>query len=122
MNNKLQRVAALTAFAALIGSSFAVPTYASQAPPPSQSAPAKAPDTTPVVGELTRVNPDAKTIGVKTANGVELVFNYTDATMVSGAEKSVAGLATMSGAQLTITYKAEGSNNVATKIEVRNKT
>ena len=120
MRNKLQRVAALTAFAALIGST--VPLHAAQAgQPPGQAAPeAKAP--APVVGELSRVNPDAKTIGVKTANGVEMVFQYNDTTMVSGAEKSVAGLATMSGAQVTVTYKAEGSNNVATRIEVRNKT
>ena len=120
MRNKLQRVAALTAFAALIGSTYAVPLHAAQAGQPGQAAPeAKAP--APVVGELTRVNPDAKTIGVKTANGVEMVFQYNDTTMVTGAEKSVAGLATLSGAQVTITYKAEGANNVATRIEVRNK-
>jgi hypothetical protein len=117
MRNKLQRVATLTAFAALIGSTYAVPLHAAQAGQAAQAAPAPA----PVVGELTRVNPDAKTIGVKTAGGVEMVFQYNDTTLVSGAEKSVAGLATMSGAQVTITYKPEGSNNVATKIEVRNK-
>src|SRR5580765_7988175 len=101
MRITLQRAAVLTAFAALIGSTHALPVHAS---PAVQAAPA-AQDPAPVVGELTRVNPDAKTIAVKTANGVEVLFRYTDMTTVSGAEKSVAGLATMSGAQLTVTYR-----------------
>jgi hypothetical protein len=50
-----------------------------------------------------------------------MLFRYTDQTSVSGAEKSVAGLATMSGAQVTVMYRAEGANNVATRIEVKEK-
>jgi len=135
MKVKLQRAAMLTAFAVLIGSTYvnaqagqspqpAPPSQSDKASPPSQSdrASQAAPDPAPVVGELTRVNADAKTIAVKTAAGAEMVFNYTDATMVSGAGKSVAGLATMSGAKVTVTYRAEGANNVATRIEVKDKT
>jgi hypothetical protein len=120
---KLQRAATLTAVVALIG---AMPLHASQAGQAggrtareSQSQTAREP--VAVVGELTRVNPDAKTIAVKTANGAEMLFNYTDMTTVTGTEKNVAGLATMNGAQVTVNYRVEGSSNIATSIEVRNK-
>ena len=117
MQSKLLRAAALTAFVALICPMTALPVHAAAVVQAGKAAPEPA----PVVGELTRVNPDAKTISVKPANGVEVTFKYTDATAVTGAEKSVAGLATMSGAQLTVMYKVEGASNIATSIEVRNK-
>jgi hypothetical protein len=120
---KLQRAAMLSAVVALIG---AMPLHASQAGQAGgrtaregQSQTAREP--VAVVGELTRVNPDAKTIAVKTANGAEMLFNYTDMTTVTGTEKNVAGLATMNGAQVTVNYRVEGSSNIATSIEVRNK-
>jgi hypothetical protein len=115
---KLQRAAMLTAVVALIGPMSALPVHAS---PLLAQAGQAAREPAAVVGELTRVNPDAKTIAVKTAAGAEMVFNYTDKTTVVGAEKSVAGLATMSGAQITVNYRVEGSSNIATAIEVRNK-
>jgi hypothetical protein len=87
----------------------------------SNQATKAAPAPTPVVGELVRVTPDAMTISVKTANGVEVVFHYTDKTVVSGSDTDVPGLATRNGNQVTITYTAEGSDNIATKIEVREK-
>ena len=114
---KLQQAAMLTVFVALIGPICALPVHASPVAQAGQTAREPA----AVVGELTRVNPDAKTIAVKTAAGAEMVFNYTDKTNVVGAEKSVAGLATMNGAQVTVQYKVEGSSNIATTIEVRNK-
>jgi hypothetical protein len=114
---KLQRVAMLTAVVALIGPIRALPVHAS----PVAQAGQTAREPVAVVGELTRVNPDAKTIAVKTANGGEMLFNYTDMTAVVGAEKSVAGLATKSGAQVTVNYRVEGSSNIATTIEVRSK-
>jgi hypothetical protein len=120
----LQRAAMLTAVVALIG---AMPLHASQAGPAGQGQSARegqsqtAREPVAIVGELTRVNPDAKTIAVKTAAGAEMLFNYTDKTTVTGTEKNVAGLATMNGAQVTVNYRVEGSSNVATSIEVRNK-
>jgi hypothetical protein len=110
----------LTAMVALIGPMSALSVHASpvaQAGQPGQNT--RQP--VAVAGELTRVNPDAKTISVKTANGAEMLFNYTDMTAVVGAEKTVAGLATMNGAQVTVQYRLEGSSNIATSIEVRNK-
>jgi hypothetical protein len=114
---KLQRAAMLTAVVALIGPVSGLPVHAS----PLAQAGQTAREPAAVVGELTRVNPDAKTIAVKTAAGGEMVFNYTDMTTVVGAEKNVAGLATMNGAQVTVNYRVEGSSNIATSIEVRNK-
>jgi len=117
MQRLLRRAVILTAFVTLIGPIHALPVYAS---PAVQAAPA-APEPAPVVGELTKVNADAKMMTVKSANGIEVNFKYTDTTIVTGAEKSVAGLAAMSGVQVTVTYKVEGSSNVATSIEVRSK-
>jgi hypothetical protein len=122
---KLQRAAMLTAVVALIGSMPALPLHASgqagQSPTAREGQGQTAREPVAVVGELTRVNPDAKTIAVKTAAGAEMMFNYTDKTTVVGAEKNIAGLATMSGAQVTVNYRVEGSSNIATSIEVRNK-
>jgi hypothetical protein len=116
MQITLRRVAMITALAAFIP----LTAPAVHAAPVFQAG-QTAQDTAPVTGELMRVNPDAKTLMIKTANGVEVQFRYTDQTSVTGAEKSVAGLATMSGAQLTVSYKIEGTSNVATRIEVREK-
>jgi hypothetical protein len=57
---------------------------------------------------------------VKGATG-EMQFKYSDQTVVTGAQKTVAGLATMSGEQVTVSYRAESGANIATKIEVREK-
>lgn len=117
MLKRLSQAAVLTVFATLIGP---VSAPAAQAAAPAQDKATQAP--APVVGELMRVDPDAKTIAIKTAAGVEQTFRYTDSTAVTGAEKSVAGLATMSGAQVTVSYRVEGNANIATAIAVRNKT
>jgi hypothetical protein len=85
---------------------------------PSSQAPS-ARETT-ISGELTRVNPDTKMFSVKSATG-EIQFKYSDTTVVTGAQKTVAGLATMSGEQVTVSYRAEGGTNMATKIEVKEK-
>jgi hypothetical protein len=50
-----------------------------------------------------------------------MLFRYNDQTTVTGSEKTVAGLATMRGSQLTVTYRTEGTANIATMIEVRDK-
>jgi len=69
-------------------------------------------------GELTDVDAKAATITVKTATD-EMKFRFDDQTKVTGAQKGVAGLATMKGSQVSVNYKKEGSNNVATSIDVR---
>lgn len=69
-------------------------------------------------GELLDVDAKASTFAIKTASA-EMKFRYNDQTKVSGAQKGVAGLATMTGSQVTVQYKKEGANNIATSIEVR---
>jgi len=55
---------------------------------------------------------------VKTATG-EVTIKYDDDTKVSGASRNTAGLATMSGSQVTVRYKKDGASNVASSIEVK---
>jgi hypothetical protein len=72
-------------------------------------------------GELTKVDVDAKMISIKSAEGTETQFTYTDDTVVSGAQKNVAGLATQTGWRVTVTYITTGTTKAATKIEVQAK-
>jgi hypothetical protein len=91
--------------------------------PPSSQAPSdrgREASIAPVSGELTRVNPDAKMFIVKNATG-DVQFRYSDQTVITGAQKTVAGLATMSGEQVTVSYRVDGGTNMATKIEVKEK-
>jgi hypothetical protein len=111
------------------GAPPSAPTPSAQSPAPAQDPPLAqnpAPSdrgraaVTSVSGELVRVNPDAKTITVKNATG-EISFKYSDQTVMTGTQKTVAGLATMSGEQVTVTYVVDGTSNMATKIEVKEK-
>jgi len=72
-------------------------------------------------GELVKIDTSAKTIVIKTEAEPQMQFSYTDATKITGAEKGVAGLATMTGSSLTIRYTKKGQDNVATEIEVQSK-
>jgi len=58
---------------------------------------------------------------IKTEADPQMQFSYTDATKITGADKGVAGLATMTGSALTIHYTKKGQDNVATEIEVQPK-
>jgi len=108
----------MTAFAALIAPAYRPALNASPAQQ-SERAPQKP---NPVSGELVKVDPVAKTLSIKTAGGADMLFTYNDQTAVNGGDKTLAGLATMSGSPVTVTYRAEGANNIATDIEVRQKT
>ncbi len=74
-----------------------------------------------ITGELTRVMPDQKSFSVKSTTGAEMLFRYNDQTVVTGAETTVAGLATSSGSEVTVSYKNDSAGNLATKIEVHPK-
>lgn len=132
MKNTLKRIALLTAVATLMVPVYGRVTHASPVPQADRAAPPqadraappqadRAPTAAPAVGELVRVDPDAKMLSIKTAAGTEMQFRYNDQTAVTGSDKTVAGLATMRGSQLTVTYRTEGTANIATKIEVRDK-
>jgi hypothetical protein len=71
-------------------------------------------------GELVRVDTSAKTIAIRPEQGSDsMVFAYTDATKVTGAGESVAGLATMSGSLVTVHFTKQQQGNVATQIDVQ---
>jgi hypothetical protein len=74
----------------------------------------------PVTGELLSLDTDSKTLVIKTGD-VEMKFSFSEETEIVGAEKGASGLATVSGATLTVTYQQHGTANVATKIEVKAK-
>ena len=69
-------------------------------------------------GQLDRVDASAKSIVVKDSTNKEMTFEYTDATQIAGAEKTVQGLAGKTGTELKITYRDSGAKHVATKIEM----
>ena len=72
-------------------------------------------------GQLAKVDAQAKSISVKGIGGMEMTFNYTDATQVTGSEKTVQGLAGKTGSELKVTYRDQGANHIATKIDVEDK-
>jgi hypothetical protein len=70
-------------------------------------------------GTLPKVDAAKKVISVKgTGNEPEMTFTYDDKTQVTGAEKTVQGLAGKSDAVLKITYREQGADRIATRIEV----
>ena len=90
-------------------------------PAQDQSKDRAQPEPASVTGELTRVDLQSRTFSVKNASGAEMLFRYDDRTIVSGAESNVAGLATSSGAQVTVSYRNDSAGNMAAKIEVHAK-
>lgn len=73
-------------------------------------------------GELVRVDPDARRLVIKLAEGMEVPFVYTDHTKVIGSETGVAGLAAMTGARVMVRYTTEGKDRVALEIDIHART
>ena len=69
-------------------------------------------------GELLDVDGKASTLTIKTQSG-DMTFRYNDQTKVTGAQKGVAGLATMTGSQVTVMFRKDGQVNLASTIEVK---
>lgn len=107
----------ITTFACAFLGSMAPSVEAGQAAP-SPVAQAAAQETSTAQGELVDVNATARTLSIKTAT-TTMEFRYDDQTKVTGAQKGVAGLATMAGTPLTIQYRKDGTINHALTIEVR---
>ena len=125
MSKTLKGLIGIAAFMTLAGAGIAnAQSPSTRAEPSAQQPPSSQnPSTsreTSITGELMRVNPDAKMFTVKNATG-EIQFKYSDSTVVTGAQKTVAGLATMSGEQVIVSYRVENGANLATQIEVKEK-
>jgi hypothetical protein len=69
-------------------------------------------------GELLDVDGKASTLTVKTQTA-EMTFRFNEQTKVTGAQKGVSGLATMTGSQVTVMYRRDGQLNLATSIDVK---
>jgi hypothetical protein len=69
-------------------------------------------------GELLDLDGKASTLTIKTQSG-EMSFRYNDATKVTGAQKGVSGLATMTGSEVTVMYRRDGQINLATSVDVK---
>jgi hypothetical protein len=79
------------------------------------------PEPEKATGTLVRVDTDMRTVSIRTAAGADLAFSYNDQTVVSGDEQTVAGLATLSGTDVTVHFTKNGEDRIASKIEVKKK-
>lgn len=103
------------AFVAAISLSAYAQAPASQAPGAASQAPAgQAQKSETAKGELKSVDTDKMTLTL--ASGETFMFNSS--TKVTGAQGGVAGLASMSGREVTINYSTKGADRVATAITV----
>jgi hypothetical protein len=74
-----------------------------------------------VEGQLMKVDATAKSISVKPATGAEMLLTYDDQTQVIGQEKTIQGLAGKSGSPVKVSYRQQGTSNLATRIEILEK-
>ena len=70
-------------------------------------------------GQLVRIDTTAKVIVLRLPDGSQMRFSFNDSTTVTGADEGVAGLGTMSGTTVTVTYSRIDQENVALQIEVQ---
>jgi hypothetical protein len=117
MKNMVKSIGIVSAFAAFVS---VLPAMASQSTPPAAQ-PERQKDPAPITGELLALDSEAKSFTVKTDADAEMKFSYTEETEIVGADKGTSGLATMSGAAVTVHYTFHGTANTATKIEVKPK-
>jgi hypothetical protein len=105
--------------ALVVGALLAWSPLASHAGQAPATGPAQAAQTTSTAqGELVNVDAKASTIAIKTSVG-NMEFRYDNQTKITGSQSGAAGLATMTGSQVTVQYRKEGSTNFATSIDVR---
>ena len=73
---------------------------------------------TSVTGKLMKVDPDAMTLTIKSADDTEHTFRYADSTKVVGAEEQISGLATKTGQLVTVHFiQGAGDTRIATKVK-----
>jgi Protein of unknown function (DUF1344) len=102
-------------FAAAFSLSAYAQAPASQAPAaqaPPAAAQAQKPES--AKGELKSVDAQKMTLTLDSGQ----TFQYTSSTKVTGAQGGVAGLASMSGREVTIDYETRGADRVAIMITV----
>lgn len=108
-----------TAVAVVFAAGAYTPAFAQEKPQTQPQQKQQQEVTSPVMGDLVSVDPDARTITVRAQGGQTLQFSYTDKTEVSGAQKTVQGLATMKDARVTVHFTESGGRREATRIIVQ---
>jgi hypothetical protein len=116
MRTRITRALIACAAAALILG--AIPLMAQA---PSGQGQAQAPAARTAQGQLMRVDTEAMTLSIQSAQGSPLVFHYTADTKVVGADRGVAGLATMTGSPVAVRYVQQDKDNIAIQIEIQEK-
>ena len=84
-----------------------------QAPAPVASA-GQAQKSETATGELKSVDTEKMTLTLASGQS----FHYTSSTRVTGAQGGVAGLASLSGREVSIDYEMKGADRIATAITV----
>ena len=74
-----------------------------------------------VEGELLEVDPDSRTISVRAPGGGELQFNYTNETVITGADEQTQGIATIEGAHVRVFFTWSDEAYTATRVVVESK-
>ncbi|MFB3905082.1 MAG: hypothetical protein ACE15E_16655 [Acidobacteriota bacterium] len=72
-----------------------------------------------ISGQLKSVDTDAKKIVVTTSDGTDMEFAYNDQTRCTGAQDTIEGLSTSSGSPVTVYYREENQQKLATRIDVQ---
>lgn len=70
-------------------------------------------------GQLVSVDTEDKTFTIRDMAGKSTEFKYNDETKVTGSQRGIAGLATMSGEQVTVQYHEQGTDKIASSIAVQ---
>jgi hypothetical protein len=70
-------------------------------------------------GELVRVDTNAKTFTIKSDEGEEMEFFYSDQTVVVGGENGIQGLSSNEGSKLTVSYTETEGRLQADRIEIK---
>ena len=70
-------------------------------------------------GTLQEVDIEAKTVTVEAADGATTTIMYTDQTSVTGARGGVSGLAGVGGREVVVQFKMEGTDRVASSIQIQ---
>jgi hypothetical protein len=117
----MRTIRGLAVLAGLIGLVSLAEARGPQSLPRTPDAPrasaALAQKTEPAKGQLRSVDATKKTLSIQ-AGGSDQTFMYTDETKVTGAQGGVAGLATLSGREVTVQFTMKGADRVATSIDV----
>ena len=69
-------------------------------------------------GELLKVDAASQTFTIRQANDEEMQFKYDSNTKVEGSQNGVQGLSSETGTSVTVHYREQSGQKIATRIEV----